>query len=124
MPPQVRLYRWNDMPKERVTDVISRRMVTGERTMLAQVFLKKGSVVPAHSHENEQYSYLLEGAMRFWIGDGGEQELVLRKGEVLVIPSTVPHKAEALEDTLSLDVFTPPRQDWLDGTDHYFHKKA
>ena len=89
--------------------------------MLAHVYLQAGSVVPKHSHENEQVTYILEGALRFWIGDDGEEQLDVRAGEVLHIPSNVPHKAEALEDTLDVDVFSPPRQDWLDGTDAYFH---
>src|ERR1041384_5049826 len=119
----VTFHRWDDMPKERVTDSIARRLVVGERMMLAHVYLAKGSVVPRHSHENEQLTYILEGALRFWIGEDESQELVVRAGEVLVIPSNVPHKAEALEDTLDVDVFSPPRQDWLDGTDTYFHRK-
>jgi quercetin dioxygenase-like cupin family protein len=118
----VTLHRWDDMPREPVTDQISRRLVTGERIMLAHVYLAKGSIVPQHSHENEQMTYILSGALRFWIGAGGEQELVVRAGEVLHIPSSVPHKAEALEDTLDVDVFSPPRQDWLDGTDDYFRR--
>ena len=121
--PDVRLYRWDDMPKESVTDAISRRMISGDRAMLSQIFLEKGSVVPTHQHENEQFSYLLAGSLRFWIGDDGEREMVLHEGEVLHIPSNVPHKAEALEDTLSFDVFSPPRQDWLDGTDTYFRQQ-
>jgi quercetin dioxygenase-like cupin family protein len=120
---RVRLFRWNDIPKERVTDQLSRRLVTGDRMMLAHVYLDKGCIVPKHSHENEQLTYILEGALRFWIGEDGSEELVLRAGEVLHIPSNVPHKAEALEDTLDLDVFSPPRQDWLDHTDSYFHQK-
>ena len=119
----VAFHRWNDMPKEKVTDMIDRRVVVGDRMMLAHVYLAKGSIVPRHSHENEQLTYILEGALRFWIGEDGAQELVVRAGEVLVIPSNVPHKAEALEDTLDVDVFSPPRQDWLDGTDDYFHRK-
>jgi quercetin dioxygenase-like cupin family protein len=119
----VAFHRWNDMPKEKVTDEIDRRVIVGERMMLAHVYLAKGSIVPKHSHENEQLTYILEGALKFWIGEDGAQELVVRAGEVLVIPSNVPHKAEALEDTLDVDVFCPPRQDWLDGTDHYFHRK-
>ena len=119
----VALHRWNDMPKEKVTDMIDRRVVVGDRMMLAHVYLAKGSIVPRHSHENEQLTYILEGALRFWIGEDGAQELVVRAGEVLVIPSNVPHKAEALEDTLDVDVFSPPRQDWLDGTDDYFRRK-
>ncbi len=119
----VTLYRWEEMPRERVTDQIARRMVTGQRIMLAHVYLKKGSIVPRHSHENEQVTYILSGALRFWIGEDEGQEIVVRAGEVLHIPSNLPHKAEALEDTLDLDVFSPPRQDWLDGTDDYFHRK-
>ncbi len=116
---EVRFYRVNDVPREKVTDMLDRRLITGERSMLAHVYLKKGCIVPFHSHENEQISYILEGALRFWLGERGERELVLRAGEVLVIPSQVRHKAEALEDTVDLDIFTPPRRDWLDGTDDY-----
>ena len=120
---KVRHYRWDDMPKERVTDKLQRRLVTGERMMLAHVYLDKGCIVPKHAHENEQLTYIVEGALRFWIGEDGEEELVVRSGEVLHIPSNVPHKAEALEDTLDVDIFSPPRQDWLDGSDTYFHEK-
>jgi quercetin dioxygenase-like cupin family protein len=115
----VRWYRVEDVPRERVTDMLDRRLITGERSMLAHVYLKKGCVVPFHSHENEQISYILEGALRFWLGEQGEDEIVLRAGEVLVIPSRVRHKAEALEDTVDVDIFTPPRRDWLDGSDAY-----
>jgi quercetin dioxygenase-like cupin family protein len=118
---RVRLFTWEDIPRERVTDALSRRLITGERMMLAQVYLDKGCIVPKHSHENEQLTYILEGSLRFWIGEDGEEELVVRAGQVLHIPSNVPHMAEALEDTLDVDVFSPPRQDWLDGTDTYFH---
>jgi quercetin dioxygenase-like cupin family protein len=92
--------------------------------MLAQVYLDKGCIVPKHSHENEQITWIVEGALRFWIGENGEEEVIVRAGEVLHIPSNVPHKAEALEDTLDVDIFSPIRQDWLDHTDSYFHKKA
>ena len=120
---KVRFFRWTDIPKERVTDTISRRLVTGDRMMLAHVYLDKGAIVPKHSHENEQLTYILEGALRFWIGEDQKEEIVINAGEVLHIPSNVPHKAEALEDTLDVDVFSPPRQDWLNHTDSYFHKK-
>ncbi len=115
----VRLFRWEDLPRERVTDLLERRLITGERMMLAHVYLKKGCIVPAHSHENEQITYVLEGALRFWLGEDGREEVVVRSGEVLTIPSKVRHKAEALEDTLDVDVFAPPRQDWLAKTDDY-----
>jgi len=110
-------YRWEDMPRERVTESLERRLITADRMMLAHVYLEKGCIVPKHSHENEQLTYILEGALHFWIGEDGEEELTVRAGEVLVIPSNVPHKAEALEDTLDVDIFSPPRQDWLDKTD-------
>ena len=119
---RVTRYRWDDMPKERVTPLLERRLITGERMMLAHVYLKKGSIVPMHSHENEQITYILEGALRFWIDDESSESFVLRAGEVMVIPSHVPHKAEAVEDTLDVDVFCPPRQDWLDKTDDYLRK--
>jgi quercetin dioxygenase-like cupin family protein len=110
------------MPKEQVTDKLSRRLVTGQRMMLAHVYLQKGAVVPWHSHENEQLTYILEGALRFSIGEEGGEVVTVRPGEVLVIPSNVPHRAEALEDTLDVDIFSPPRQDWLDKTDAYLRK--
>lgn len=118
----VTFYRWNDMPIETVSTQLSRRLVTGERMMLAHVYLKKGCIVPKHQHENEQFTYILEGALHFWIGENGEQELDVRAGEVLHIPSMVWHKAEAIEDTLDVDVFDPPRQDWLAKTDDYLRK--
>lgn len=121
---RARHLRWEAIPLERVTDAISRRLVTGERAMLAHVHLEAGSVVPRHAHENEQFTYILEGALRFRLGTDDPEELVVSAGEVLHIPSGVPHEAEALEDTLDLDVFCPPRQDWLDGTDDYFHEEA
>ncbi len=95
-------------------------MITGERVMLAHVIMKKGSVVPAHQHENEQVTYVLQGALKFEIGG---KEIIIRPGEVLHIPSNVVHKATALEDTLDLDIFSPPRQDWLDKTDDYLRGK-
>jgi unsaturated pyranuronate lyase len=122
-PSTCRLFRWDDMPKERVTDQIDRRIITGDRMMLTHVYLKKGCVVPMHTHENEQITYILEGALRFRIGTEPDREILVRAGEVLHVPSGVPHEAEALEDTLDVDVFSPPRQDWLDGTDTYFHRK-
>jgi quercetin dioxygenase-like cupin family protein len=118
----VRRYRWDDMPKERVNDLLDRRLITGERMMLAHVYLKKGCIVPMHSHDNEQLTYIVSGGLRFWIGDENGESFVLGPGEVLVIPSNVPHKAEAVEDTLDVDVFCPPRKDWIDKTDDYLRK--
>ena len=115
----VRHFRWDDMPIEKVKEGLGRRLVTGERMMLAHIYLDKGSAVPLHSHDNEQLTYVLEGALHFWLGEDESEEVIVRAGEVLHIPSWVPHKAVALEDTLDVDVFCPPRQDWLDGTDAY-----
>jgi len=111
------------MPKEQVSERLSRRLITGDRVMLAHVYLKKGCVVPKHAHENEQFTYILEGALRFLVGDDGSEEVVVRAGEVLHLPSNVPHAAQALEDTLDVDVFSPPRQDWLNNTDAYLRQK-
>ena len=120
---EVTFYRWSDMPKERVNDHLERRLITGDRMMLAHVYLKKGCVVPRHQHHNEQLTYILEGALQFWIGEDEKQEVVVRAGEVLQIPDHVWHKAQALEDTVDVDVFSPPREDWLNKTDGYLRQK-
>ena len=115
--------KWDDVERESVTHDIARQLFTGKRMMLAQVFLDKGAIVPKHSHDNEQLTWVVEGALKFWLGNEGEpgyEERIVSAGEVMYIPSNVPHKAEALKDTLDVDVFSPPRQDWLDGTDTYF----
>jgi quercetin dioxygenase-like cupin family protein len=112
-------YRWDDMPAEPLKPGLSRKLITGERMMIAHVYFKKGEVVPQHSHDNEQLTYVLNGALHFRFGAKGEQEITVRAGEVVVIPSNLPHSAVALEDTLDVDVFSPPRQDWLAGTDAY-----
>ncbi|MGO8719209.1 MAG: cupin domain-containing protein [Acidobacteriaceae bacterium] len=108
-----------DMPVEHLNSLIDRQFVAGERSMLARLILHRGSIVPLHSHENEQITYVLEGALKFVIQG---REIVVRGGEVLVIPSHVPHSAEALEDTIDLDIFCPPRADWINGTDAYLRK--
>ena len=117
---KVTFYRWDEMPKEKVNDLLDRRLITGDRMMLAHVYLKKGCIVPKHQHENEQLTYILEGALRFWIGDDEKREQIdASAGEVLAIPAWVPHRAEALDHVVDVDIFCPPRQDWLDGTDSY-----
>ena len=118
----VTFYRWDDMPKEQVNAGLSRRLVTGDRMMLAHVYLTKGCIVPRHQHENEQITYVVTGALHFWIGEDESEQITIRAGEVLHLPSMVWHKAEALEDTLDVDIFSPPRQDWLDKTDAYLRK--
>jgi len=110
------------MPRERVSDTLERRLITGDRIMLAHVYLAKGCIVPKHSHMNEQLTYILEGALHFWLGEDQVEEVVVRAGEVLHIPANLPHKAVALEDTLDVDIFDPPREDWLNKTDSYLRK--
>ena len=117
------LHRWEKMARERVTDKLERRIITGDRMMLTHVYMKKGCLVPRHQHENEQITYVLEGALRFRLGADGAQQVDVRSGEVLTIPPNLPHTAEALEDTLDVDIFDPPRQDWLDGNDAYLRGK-
>ena len=115
-------YRWDEVPREELHERLSRRVITGDQVMLAHVYLKQGCVVPKHSHENEQFTYILEGALRFLVGEEAD-EIVVRAGEVLHLPANVPHEAHALEDTLDVDVFYPPREDWLNKTDAYLRQK-
>jgi quercetin dioxygenase-like cupin family protein len=117
-----RHYRWAEMPAEPLKDGLSRKLITSERMMIAHVYFAKGTEVPRHAHENEQITYILEGALLFKLGVNGGREVIVRAGEVLVIPSNLPHSALALEDTLDVDVFNPPRQDWLAGTDAYLRR--
>jgi unsaturated pyranuronate lyase len=107
---------WRTIELEDLNPLLQRQMVVGQEIMLARVLLKKGCIVPEHSHHNEQVTYILDGALKFWI-DG--REIVVNAGEVLCIPPHMPHKAEALEDTVDLDVFHPPRMDWINKTDQY-----
>ncbi|HYA97537.1 MAG TPA: cupin domain-containing protein [Methylomirabilota bacterium] len=108
--------RWSEVRLEHLNPLIDRQMIVGDKLMLARVLLKKGAHVPEHRHHNEQVTYILEGALKFRI-DG--KEIVVRSGEVLCIPPNMPHEAWAVEDTVDLDVFMPPREDWLAGTDAY-----
>jgi unsaturated pyranuronate lyase len=111
---------WHTVPLEDLNPRLQRQMVWGQEIMLARVLLKKGCIVPEHSHHNEQLTYIVEGALKFYI-DG--KEIVVHAGEVLCIPSNMPHKAEAMEDTVDLDVFTPPRADWINKTDQYLRRE-
>ena len=108
-----RLHRWDEIALEKITEMISQKIVAGDREMLAQIYLKRGALVPMHAHDSEQMTYVLQGSLRFLVGG---EEIVVREGEVLHIPSGVPHQAEALDDTFELDVFSPIRADWLAGT--------
>jgi quercetin dioxygenase-like cupin family protein len=112
-------YTWDEMPKEEMSELIGRKIISGEKAMVAQVFIAKGAVVPEHQHESEQITYILEGALKFQL-EG--KEIVVAKGQVLRIPSNVPHRAVALEDTLDLDIFSPIRHDWLQKDDAYLRR--
>jgi quercetin dioxygenase-like cupin family protein len=112
-------FRWDDMPRETLNAGLGRRLISGDQVMVAHVYFTAGTEVPRHRHHNEQITYILEGTLQFFLGEDEEHVHTVHAGEVLVIPSDVPHRAVALEDTLDVDVFSPPRQDWLDGTDAY-----
>jgi quercetin dioxygenase-like cupin family protein len=110
---------WSSIPLEDLNPLFKRQFVVGQEIMLARVLMKKGCIVPQHSHHNEQLTYILEGALKFWI-DG--RVIVVHAGETLCIPSNMPHRAEALEDTVDLDVFSPPREDWINKSDEYLRR--
>jgi quercetin dioxygenase-like cupin family protein len=114
-----RLHRWDEIALDKVTEMISRKFVTGDREMIAQLYLKRGALVPMHKHESEQMTYVLQGALKLLVGG---EEVIVREGEVLHIPSWVEHQAEALDDTFELDLFSPVRQDWLDQKDEYLRQ--
>jgi len=109
-------FSWNVVELEELSPLLRRQMVVGKDVMVARIALRQGCSVPLHHHHNEQVSCILEGALKFWI-DG--KEIVVRGGEVLTIPPHMPHSAEAMEDTVALDVFCPPRMDWINKTDKY-----
>jgi quercetin dioxygenase-like cupin family protein len=106
----VPVHRWDEIALEKITEMISRKIVTGDREMLAQTYLKRGAQVPMHTHESEQMTYVLQGALKFVVGG---EDVTVREGEVLHIPSGIAHQVEALEDTFVLDFFSPSRKEWL-----------
>jgi quercetin dioxygenase-like cupin family protein len=113
---ELKYIAWDSVELEDLNALLQRQMIVGQDIMVARVLLRKGCIVPEHSHHNEQVTYILEGALKFWV-DG--KVIVVNAGEVLTIPPHMPHKAEALVDTVDLDIFTPPREDWLNRTDQY-----
>ena len=117
--PKATLHRLEDVPREQVTPQLGRRLITGEKLMMASVELQRGCIVPKHSHVHEQMSYVLEGWLRLKVGDDGSETYDLRPGDVVLLPSNVPHAAEAMEKTRVIDLFSPPREDWLSKTDDY-----
>lgn len=114
--PELKYFRWKDIELENLNPLLQRQFVVGDTMMVARVLLKKGSYVPKHSHVNEQITYILEGALKFGI-DG--DEIIVSAGEVLCIPPNMPHDALAIEDTVDLDIFNPPRADWINKSDAY-----
>jgi quercetin dioxygenase-like cupin family protein len=115
-PAKLKYIAWSSVELEELKPLLHRQLIVGQNIMVARVLLQKGALVPEHSHHNEQVTYILEGALKFWI-DG--REIVVKAGEVLTIPPHMPHQAEAIEDTVDLDIFNPPREDWLNKTDQY-----
>ena len=120
--PKVAYHHWSDVPREQVKPDLHRRLLTGERIMLASVELQRGCVVPRHAHVHEQSTFCLEGCLKLIIGEDGAESYELRAGDVVMIPSNVPHAAEAIEDSRVLDVFSPPREDWINRTDGYLRR--
>jgi quercetin dioxygenase-like cupin family protein len=120
MSESVKHIAWDSITPEQLNPLLTRQFVTGEQAMVSRIQLKKGCVVPRHAHANEQIAFILSGALRFSVGEeGSARDYIVRGGEVLVIPGNVPHLAEALEDTDNVDIFAPPRQDWITGDDSY-----
>ena len=115
----VQYLRWSEVPLEKVSETLSRKIITGEREMVTQIYMTSGCIVPTHSHESEQITCVLKGALKFTVGG---KEVVVREGEVICIPSWLEHSAEALEETVEMDIFSPIRQDWLDKTDGYLRR--
>ena len=115
----MQLFAWDTVRKEEMNPKVWRKVVNGEKMTVAQISILKGGSVPLHQHENEQMSYVMDGALKFEVGG---QEVIVRKGEILHIPSNVPHAVVALEDTLNFEIFVPVRQDWITGQDDYLRR--
>lgn len=117
------LYDWDEVRLDQMRGSITRRFISSERMTVGQIVFEKGDDVPRHSHDNEQLTYVITGALKFWFGENDEQELVVKGGSLVVIPAGLPHRALALESTFELDMFSPPRADWMDGSDRYLQDK-
>lgn len=113
---------WSAVPVEEVNASMKRQIITGEKLMVARMHFKDGFVVPLHQHVHEQVTQVVSGQMRFWFGENKEQEMDLFPGDVIVIPSNLPHEALMIGDVEEIDTWAPPRQDWLDGSDLYLRK--
>ncbi|MGH7715278.1 MAG: cupin domain-containing protein [Vulcanimicrobiaceae bacterium] len=119
---KAKVYKWDDVEEETLKKGVRRKFIHGESAMIARFDLAKGEIVPEHAHHNEQLSYIVSGSLKFILG--GKDEVIVRGGEVLVIPSNLAHSAETLEDCIAIDVFSPPRQDWIDKTDSYIREEV
>jgi quercetin dioxygenase-like cupin family protein len=118
--PELKHLAWDEVEREILTPLFERQLIVGQEIMLARIVLRKGCIVPMHSHINEQVSTILEGTLKFFID---KKEVLVGAGEILTIPPNMPHKAEAMTDVLAIDIFTPPRADWINKTDSYLRKK-
>ncbi len=119
----VRVISWEGVPREQLTATLARRAIHGERVTLAQFFLGAGTLIPMHQHENEQCSSVIEGELEFHIGSEDAAPIVVRSGEVMMLPPNTPHGVRAVVDTFALDVFGPRREDWAVGEDQYLRRK-
>jgi quercetin dioxygenase-like cupin family protein len=118
-----KFHRWSDIPLEELNPLLSRQFVSGAQGTISHIHLKKGCIVPTHAHANEQFAAVITGSLRFTLDpDGAAEQVTLAPGDLLIIPGNVPHMAEALEDTLNLDVFAPVREDWVSGNDAYLRR--
>jgi quercetin dioxygenase-like cupin family protein len=121
-PSMVSKLNWDSVPAETVNPSMSRQIVSGEKLMIARIKFKDGFVVPLHSHMHEQVTQVISGKMRFWFGENKQHTMELEPGDVVVIPSNLPHEALMIGDVEEVDTWAPPRQDWLDKTDAYLRK--
>ncbi len=118
----VQKVNWADVPVEEVTPKMQRKLIYGEKVMIAKMKFKDGFLVPLHSHENEQVTQVLSGTIRFWFGANKEETFDMHAGDTVVIPANVPHEALMIGEVEEIDTWTPIRKDWLDGTDNYLRK--
>ena len=115
----MQLYQWDQIEKEQLNPSFARQVIHGETLTAARVFIQKGYTVPTHSHVNEQLSFIESGHLKFVL-EG--KDVVVGPGQLLLIPPHVPHSAEALDDVVGIDYFTPVREDWRNGSDAYLRK--
>ena len=120
----VKRHNWDEVPTEQVGPKMERKLVYGDKVMIAKMKFKKGFMVPLHSHINEQVTQVVSGTMRFWFGADKEETFDMHAGDVVVIPANVPHEALMVTDVEEIDTWTPIRSDWLDGTDNYLRNDS